>query len=166
MKLFLDLEDTIINSWQDPTVMEHNIHNIKRLIKFWELSQVSIFSFAIYDDLDKETFVESLKINLEEALGVKIVEWLSVKEMQMIVQEYDGVRYDNHLEFIQLKGKHGAFIDVCLARENDDTCVLIDDCVPMRVISDYNTKVDVHLIPVDKIDTMPVGRNGGTQCVE
>jgi len=49
---------------------------------------------------------------------------------------------------MQLHGKHDAFIKVCLARDEKNTCVLIDDAVPHRTVIDHARDLTIDLLPL------------------
>lgn len=149
LKLFLDLEDTIITNWQEGTLI--NMAAIREWIgKMFETDEVEvrIFSFAIWSDEDKARFENEMKEPIERALNVEIKEWLSILEMQAIVQEWLGLRYLDKVDFMSLNGKHGAFEKVCLARERNCECVLIDDAVPHRTIHDHTRNLTIELLPI------------------
>jgi len=150
IKVFLDLEDTIINSWLNPTLI--NVGVIRAWIDSMvetDDAEISIFSFAIWDDKDKADFVGTgVKASIEKALNVKVVEWLSVEDMQRIIETWSGFRYVDRTDFMQLHGKHDAFIKVCLARDEKNTCVLIDDAVPHRTVIDHARDLTIDLLPL------------------
>lgn len=172
-KVFLDLEDTIINSWDDPTLI--NVDSIREWLggREWvgghfdrpRTTSVSIFSFAIWDEKDKQDFVRSgLKLAIERALLIEeIVEWLSIEEMQRIVEEWSGFRFESRIDFMQLHGKHWAFTKVCLAREQNTTCILLDDAVPHRTTFDHERQLTIELMPVQLLTHKSVGNELGVQ---
>jgi hypothetical protein len=157
-KLFLDLEDTIIKSWDNPTLI--NVDAIREWIdQSFETDDVtiSIFSFAIWNEKDKADFVSrGTRAAIEKALNVEVTEWLSVEEMQQIIEEWSGFRYVDRTDFMQLHGKHDAFIKVCLAREEKTTCVLIDDAVPHRTVIDHARELTIDLLPVQMLTKQPL----------
>lgn len=125
MKIFLDLEDTIIHTWNDPVLC--NFTQVKDFLTDNNITKVSIFSFAIWDDKDKKVFETQLKPFLESALNVEIIEWPSVDEMIDIILTHFCIKFDRH-EFITVWGKSRAFFDFCKATQIED-CLLIDDVV-------------------------------------
>lgn len=116
------------------------------------IEEVRIFSFAIWDNKDKEDFVtRHFKDMLERALGVKVVEWLSVEDMQKIIENWSGFKFLDRTDFMQLHGKHDAFIKVCLAREVGVNCVLLDDAVPSRTVIDHERNLEINLVPIQRL---------------
>lgn len=159
-KVFLDLEDTIITTWHEGLLI--NASSIREFLEKDEfilntsvtpvIEEVRIFSFAIWDNKDKEDFVtRHFKDMIERVLGVKVVEWLSVEDMQKIVEDWSGFKFYDRTDFMQLHGKHDAFIKVCLAREVNFNCVLIDDAVPSRTVIDHERNLEINLVPVQRL---------------
>ena len=48
---FFDLEDTIIDSWQNQTLV--NVHKVRKYISDNNIKDVVIFSAAVWNDKDK-----------------------------------------------------------------------------------------------------------------
>ena len=162
-KLFLDLEETIITNWSESVLV--NAGAIKEWIdQMFETDRVEVrmFSFAIWNDLDKLHFeMSGMKAMIERALDVVIVEWLSVDEMRKIVEEWSGIQYFDTTDFVSMNGKHGCFEKVCLARETNAECTLIDDVVPDRSIIDRTRNLEIHFVPVQHLtnqELLPVQR--------
>lgn len=146
-KVFLDLEDTVIDTWGSNHLVNRAV--VTDWLKELNVTEVRIFSFAIWDEKDKETFVTSgLKEMLEQAHGVTIVEWLSVDEMVKLSKEFSGVQWEDRLDFMQLRGKHGAFFDVCKVREQGCTCILLDDAIPHETLLVHHRDLTINLHPV------------------
>lgn len=72
--LFLDLEDTVItpvvSDWCNTDLI--NIGLVRDLIAFEKPDQVSIFSFAIHNQKEREGFVKHVRERLEAALEVTL----------------------------------------------------------------------------------------------
>ena len=58
MILFLDLEDTIIESWNDPFLI--NVEKIKEWLKCHSFKEIRLFSFAVHDNRDITIFNSQL----------------------------------------------------------------------------------------------------------
>lgn len=154
-KVFLDLEDTIIDTWDSG-----NLRNVLR-IKGWldtqaeTVEELRVFSFAIWNDAHKDHFDTSMRKGIEEALERPIVEWLSVEEMATMAQARTGLNWTQDitdtLDFMQIMGKDGAFKEVCLSRERDGNCTLIDDAIPYQMIVDYDLNLCINLLPIQNI---------------
>lgn len=160
--LYLDLEQTVIDNWQDGLL--HKPQRIKHFIDAnypdINVDDVRIFSFAIYDDADKAKFEHELKGMLEATLDITITQWPSVVEIAAASQKLTGVRWldkdtmggmDIH-EYITIVGKFRAFEDwVWLRHEDGNRVVLIDDVVPQRTIYDHVRDIQIDLINVDHL---------------
>lgn len=157
-KVWLDLEDTIIDRFD--AARGNNLVNVQPTLDWLasiEAVKFGIFSFAIWTDKEKKQFERSLRRRIETTLGL-VTEVLSVDEMASIVSKWSGVQFgvaedfpDRISDFISINGKHDAFIKVCLAREQDCTCFLLDDVVPNRTVIDHDKNVTIHLVNVKKI---------------
>lgn len=165
VKIFLDLEQTVIDNWQDAYLYkpfrvrewltsmmgEQSAHNLR---------PVGVFSFAIYNDQDKKAFEQNLWQALELGLMIKITEWPSVEQMARASQLYTGTKWCGGkemstldlIDFIQIRGKVGAFEDWCMAQpENDITYVLLDDIVPNKTVIDHKRNIKIEYVNVDNI---------------
>lgn len=145
-KIFLDLEGTIIRNWNQAELI--NVYHLYDYLRRHAVKEISIFSFAIWDNEDKDHFEHQMKAKLEQALNVQIIEWLSVDEMLTCV----GCDLNERTDFMRDRSKGRAFIDVCKAREHSgSTCVLIDDAVPYETLVSHVLNLELQLIPVDLI---------------
>lgn len=146
-KIFLDLEDTVITTWEDGTLINSQV--VRGWLDGFNVTQVRIFSFAIWNAKDSMDFVtKGHKAALERALEVDIVEWLSVEEMVEISRAHTQIQWMDRQDFMQLRGKHGAFFDVCKARESDCMCILLDDAVPHETLLVHHKNLELELHPV------------------
>ena len=151
LKIWLDLEETIINNWYDGLLIRPG--KIKHWLKStYNVDEINIWSFAIWDENDKKEFVSSgMKEAIEKALECRIIDFPSVEEMQYKIEEYEGIKYDSRGEFMQLNQKRWSFMKYCLGYEPNTRCVLLDDAVPSWELIDWKTKTVVHLINVTDI---------------
>lgn len=154
MKLFLDLEETVIRSWTNPTLC--NVHKIRQYIQKIRVSEISIFSFAIYNNEDKDYFERNIKEHIETALGVDIMEWPSVDEINSVFFNNYGIHFDRH-EFINIWGKSRAFTDYCKATQSG-VCILIDDVVPNELLFVWErpsrTEIVIETINVNNLEKL------------
>jgi hypothetical protein len=149
MKVFLDLEDTVIDNWHVGNPV--NIEPVRFFLKLSDVTEVDIFSFAVWFDHDVADFNKRHKDMLEDLLKVKVAGIPTVDEMMRFDQGLTGIHFENVTEFISLRGKHNAFVNWCLHREAGQHSVLIDDIVPNRVIIDFDTKTKIESINVANI---------------
>jgi uncharacterized protein YqfB (UPF0267 family) len=72
--LFLDLEDTIITpvveGW--PNVHLINVPKIKRVIQEFQPHSLHLFSFAIWNEFEKDRFMDFVQPRIENVLGMKL----------------------------------------------------------------------------------------------
>lgn len=73
-ELWLDLEDTVItpvvNGWHDFELI--NIEKVKDVISSFAPHAVHVFSFAVWDERQRQLFTHMCRPHLEKALGVKL----------------------------------------------------------------------------------------------
>lgn len=122
-KLFLDLEGTVIATWDDRVLC--NIERVKSFLG--DVKEVHIFSAAIWNDKDKRVFSDDIKPFLERVLDVSIMTWPSMEDVWKTTT-WKGTRFENVQEMIALIGKKRMFEDWCFQKEQPETtCILVDD---------------------------------------
>lgn len=139
-KVFLDLEETIIESWDNPIIMNHK--KISKFLRNLDITHVGIFSFAIWNDEDKVNFERfEIKQMIEQSLQVFVGKVLTVPEMADEVFWKQGTVIEP-MEFIQLWGKQRAFLDWAMMQprfdEGEQEFILIDDVVSNVTLIDDN----------------------------
>jgi hypothetical protein len=150
IQVWLDLEETIINSWHEGLLM--NVDKIKKQLELLNVCTVNIWSFAIWDEDDHNEFVKSgMKESIERALNVTINGWLCVDDIQKAVQKYENITYESRSDFMSLNGKHWSFIKYCLYKQRGHQNILIDDVVGNWLMSDADTNTIVQLINIKNI---------------
>lgn len=147
--IWLDLEETLIDQWGQFNLLDYHIKNIKLLIHQIKPDELGVWSFAIWSEKDINTFnTNGIKEQLEQELNYKFNSIFSIEEIREIVQEYEGFKYENVIEFIQLNGKHWSFVKYAFLHK-DTNFYLIDDCVPNMRIENTDNNVKVNLINVE-----------------
>lgn len=159
-KLYIDLEETVIGSWQDQVLVKsHKLEQLLAANPDLDRTDVRIFSFAIYNQKDKDEFARDIKPMLERRFGITITLWPSVAEMAEADQLLTGCRWLDAdtmggldiSEFINIRGKAGAFENwVWFHGVNGERYMLLDDVVPQRVIYDRKRDIQIDLVNVDK----------------
>lgn len=146
-KVWLDLEETIIDSWSSGLLV--NTSKVRKWISDQAVTNVSIWSFAIWDEKDWNEFSSSgIKNTLERALNVEIYEYLCVDDVQKKVFEYENVHYESRSDFMSLNGKHWSFIKYCMHHQQGHECILLDDVVPSWVLLEPKTNTIVRLVNI------------------
>jgi len=132
--LFLDLEATVIESWEVPVLV--NISKITQILHKLSPRKIGIFSFAIWSDDDLHTFNRIIRPNIERELCISISDDLiptkrsihkKIKEEgKEVFLAKDFISFD---DFTELWSKDRAFIDWCRASFTDKRIILLDDIV-------------------------------------
>lgn len=159
-KLYLDLEETVISSWQDQVLVKsHKLEMLLAANPDIDRSDVRVFSFAIYNQKDKDEFARDIKPMLERRFGITITLWPSVAEMAEADQLLTGRRWLDAdsmggldiCEFIDLRGKAGAFMNWVLFHGVDgERYMLLDDVVPQHVLYDRKRDIQIDFVNVDR----------------
>lgn len=145
--VWLDLEETIISSWHESLLINHNV--IKGWLDDNHIGDINIWSFAIWDEGDRDEFVESgMKASLERVLKRKILTYPSLRDMRRMIYQYEKVTYSHNSDFMSMNGKHWSFIKFCAGEHPDKRCILIDDTVPNWEIKDKKTNGEIILINI------------------
>lgn len=148
MKVFLDLEETVIDSWDSGLLI--NITKVKTWLSSLGIKEVSVFSAAIWNDSDKNAFNNHLKIPLEEALEVKILDWVSMEEVWRSTS-WKAVTFDSVCEMISLIGKKRMFEDWCMLENRGIHNVLLDDSFGNWRIEHRDSFTVIEIVDVNSI---------------
>lgn len=153
MNIFFDLEETLILSWTNHYLCNRN--KIIKFLDFYDIKEIHIFSFAIWNDDDKQYFNTEIKPFIEDSYKVCILSAPSVQEMRRSDTELTGIQYDSITDYVSIRGKVGAFENwvqaaVGLKRNHN---VLIDDVVPNKTIINRSVGYKIDYINVfDDLD--------------
>ena len=123
--LWFDLEATIIDSWDNPFII--NEAKIFDVLKDFPHDEIGIFSFAIWDDKDREIFNSQIKPRIEETFGIKIAHVPTKQEMFQAIKKNHKCQFSFE-DFFDFWGKENGFSDWIRAT-NTGTHILIDDMV-------------------------------------
>lgn len=127
--LFLDLEGTIIKTWENPTII--NSMKISNFIKHNGFEEIGIFSFAIWNQADGEKFLNEMLPLIEKVLTVKItVAHIPTIETlrRDVMNEFNLAKLSKD-DFFCFNNKESAFITFCRRNFKDSNCVLLDDMI-------------------------------------
>lgn len=143
---FLDLEATIIHSWEDRQLC--NVPLIRSIIDKQSIQEVHIFSYAIDDQKDRAEFNNAhFKGVIEEALGVKILQVPTVEEIMRTIFKQTGVQFERY-EFKSIWGKLKGFQDYCQAKFERCHCTLLDDRVPTTSFVNYEKLLRISTVKI------------------
>lgn len=151
LKIFLDLEETIIESWDNPLLT--NISKVKAFIhnqqKEKEFKVISIFSFAIWNDIDRAVFHQSIKDSIETALDVRVEQVISVKQISELFNKVHKLHLST-TDVISILGKSNAFFEWCKFSETLNCC-LIDDVVANEILFNKDSGRLLETININKL---------------
>ena len=149
---FIDLEQTIIPCWDDPCVMHSQAERIRDFLHAQDAAEVHIFSFAIWNQKDKQDFVSrGIERAIEDSLQLPVMTYPSVEDMMRVDFRYSGVKFENIMEFVQMRGKKDAFIHYVLGSCDFQKAVLIDDVVPDLTVTHRKKGWSIELWNVDSL---------------
>ena len=124
--VFLDLEKTLIHSWEDPVLINENI--IRKKLDLLNPDTIGIYSFAIYDDKDRTVFTNSIKQEIESSLHIKI-ESSFVFTVSEIAETVLNKKSPDIQSFIQEYGKQKSFEQFIHQKFQSGNFTLIDELV-------------------------------------
>lgn len=146
-KIFLDLEETVIDSWDSGLLV--NSGQVRDFLKQQDVTNVTIFSFAVWDTNDQKTFDKQHRRILQRALDTGIVLVPTVQDFMHSDTELTGVEWHGDVtEFICLRGKVGAFINWCKLHHSNENCLLVDDVVPNMDVIDRDSGIIIRFVNV------------------
>ena len=146
--LFLDLEDTIIESWDNPFLI--NVSKIKEWLVQHSFDEIRLFSFAVHSERDALIFNMYMKPAIEQVLDVVIHPDIFVtgNEFKKIGKFF--MESVTHNELFSEIGKYRSFIAWCNIHFKGNHCVLLDDAFSneTQLLWDSNTQIDfVEVVP-------------------
>jgi len=102
--IFLDLEETLIESWDIPDWLPDNAEAIKTFIQSLHgPAQFGIMSWAIWNERDREAFIKKLMCPIEDGLGIEFQNSLilTMEDWAQLVLSQSGLRvaYDEVAHF-------------------------------------------------------------------
>ena len=146
---FLDLEETIITDFRSPVIM--NLEVVKEHFQKVGVSQVHVFSAAIWDEREKKEFNQpNFKPWLERVFGLEIVSFPTMKEVMDEILWKTGTFWEL-TDFIAIWQKRRAFQDFCRLVHPDKNCFLIDDSVENEIILNRDSGRFIELIQIDDL---------------
>jgi len=156
-KIFLDLEETIIDAWDSRIFLLNNIADIKTFINGnfnFNSVELGIFSFAIWNEEDKEDFNKNLKNIIQDLFELPIIDE-NIVTVTDIGDLLSKKLFVNLLPFelINIWGKEKAFFDWVSLTDQKRTkrFILIDDIVRNLTIKNNTFGEETHLINVKDV---------------
>ncbi|HMV42908.1 MAG TPA: hypothetical protein PK079_24860 [Leptospiraceae bacterium] len=124
--LFLDLEKTMIHSWDDPIIV--NEERIMSSIRLVNPDKVGIYSYAIYDKKDLTIFQDTIQYELEKSFQINIDPSL-VFTVEEIAETIKQTKNADVRKFIQEYSKQKSFYEFIKNKYRNGKFILIDDLV-------------------------------------
>jgi hypothetical protein len=130
MEFFFDLENCLIKDWDH--LLDFTNDEVLKIFTERKIKKISIYSWAIGNETDKQIFNERLKSHLEKFLNVKIVEVVSKDDLIKVLKQKFPITesYDVNDFF----GKRLSFFHFCQL-SNIRNAVLFDDTVEDEIIT-------------------------------
>ena len=126
-KIFLDLEQTIITSWDEGLLC--NATRVRDFLADQKTKTFTVFSFAVWNNKDQATFEKIHRRPLERALDCRVKHCPSVEDFMKADTSLTGVHFNSVTDFVSIRGKVGAFTN--WVRFNGiKHAILVDDVVP------------------------------------
>jgi len=135
LQVFLDLEQTLVASWDDRTRMNAS-KRFRDLL--WEVlalnpnCQINLFSFAVWDEHDVSQFME-FKDSIENEFNFKFSKIFHRGNVLDAVKKVRKLQLLDGDEMSQLFGKSDSWIDFC-KHHQFGKAILFDDMVDNAII--------------------------------
>lgn len=128
--LFLDLEETVIEEWGNPFLI--NIPWLRKFIRKEEFTDFGIFSFAISNERDSRHFHTRLKDGIQDSLGIEFNKDLvtTTQDMKSIIAKRRRIlpsKFSDQ-DFSDFFLKDTAFLEFASTFENTKL-TLVDDTI-------------------------------------
>jgi hypothetical protein len=149
MRVFLDLEETVITDWSRAELI--NIPKIQAWLEKLGTTEAEIFSFAVWNEDDKARFWQLIAPCLERALNIKVTACASVEDFFQADRTVTGVFWENTSEFVSMRGKLDAFRSWCRLVNPHGRSVLLDDVVPNARWQEFDSGLDLEFVNVNSL---------------
>lgn len=147
--LFLDLEETVIESWDNPLLM--NVSNVREFIASARPTAIGIFSWAIWSEDDRTLAKTEIIPVLNKVFNISIdLSFIPTKD-ETISGAVAPFKWDNDIhESLLLSGNKGLVFQEWVRKANlpFDKIILLDDMVPNLSITDKSTNQTIDLVNV------------------
>ena len=121
---------------------------VNRWLKGLGVSEVRLFSFAVWDAKDQARFAREFKPWLERDLGVKFLDCPTVDDFSKADTQVTRLRWDTRFDFTQTRGKLDGFRSWCKLNFDKQHNVLLDDVVPNATWHDTDSGLKLEFVNV------------------
>lgn len=125
IEIFFDLEETLINDFEEGFI--RNLNPIKIFLENNNIKEINIFSFAIWNDDDLETFDKWHRKGIEDNFDIIIKDVFTVENIAKEILKLTGLSLEV-TEVITMFGKEKSFMDFVKSK-NFSKSVLVDDMI-------------------------------------
>lgn len=148
--VFLDLEGTVIDDIDNQGLLD--LRAVRRWLKSEDVVVVSIFSFAIDNKGERDTFMRQwTRRTLEAELGVEIGKVVTTEDAMAAALHRNRVQFEGLWEFKQLWGKERGFIDFAFQNFTNTEVVLLDDLVIDQTVVFPTKNLTIRLVNVNTL---------------
>jgi hypothetical protein len=150
--VFFDLEGTVIDDIDNQNIV-NDIPTIRKWLEGENVLSIGIFSFAIDNKEERDTFMRQFtRRTLESLLKVDIGRVVTTEDaMAAAVSRNRTVRFEGLWEFKQLWGKERGFIDFAFQNFTNAEVVLLDDMVTDQVVFFPRKSLTIRLVNVNTL---------------
>jgi len=136
MNIFLDLENTIIDSWDNPVFLEEKIDFIKNKLQKFDSEEKTLilFSFAVDNNHSLNIFNERLKYEIENLFNLQFskIVLFSKDNLFKIAKQAFNIEplVDDNINDIFLGNTKEQIFEALILKEHlNETSILFDDTV-------------------------------------
>lgn len=148
--VLLDLEGTVIDDIDNQGLLD--LRAVRRWLKSEDVVVVSIFSFAIDNKGERDTFMRQwTRRTLEAELGVEIGKVVTTEDAMAAALHRNRVQFEGLWEFKQLWGKERGFIDYVFQNFTNAEVVLLDDLVVDQTVVFPTKNLTIRLVNVNTL---------------
>ena len=149
VNVFLDLEETVLNNWAEGYLI--NSAKVRDFLQSHNADGFHVFSFAVWNDDDKAEFRKRHQNALERVLECPVLSCNSCDDFMKADTKFTGLRFDSLTDFINVRGKVGAFMNWTASNHAGTTNFLVDDVVPNAVWENQDTRTKCVFVNVNSL---------------
>jgi hypothetical protein len=152
--IWVDLEETVIQSWHSPLILHNNIQKIKRYLadSLVSSNRINIFSHAVWNDEDFNYFYNFIAPDLERAFGSTFVINKCMKVDWLMKNALGNWRIHAQGEYVATYNKFESFMRyIPLIGAIETTFILFDDLVPNCRIHLHDSENMVQFVNINSI---------------
>lgn len=145
MKIYLDLEKTLIDTELNPVIIPNNKKLIDKLKEKYNVTNFHIFSSVLQNDLDITKFMLSdTRTNIEKYFGIKIESCVEMDRVWDMMQATAMPWFEEvkGFEIMSRPCKESTFLLYAASLNDDDAYLLLDDTIRTGIYTLHNKTVN------------------------